>query len=308
MSMQSLRDLVFHQSRPFTYSALCALASRHGVDRAIASGELIRVLPNVYASAVHSGSWAVRVRAAIVWAGPRALVAGSSALFAWELIDRAPAEVHLALPHGTHRRPPSWLRVATVTYPVPTAWWQGDIPVALPEFALAQAYGAARPDQRAEMVYRVFRARAVTAESMEAALASMPRVRARASLVARVGWAAAGVESFLEERSLRYVFTGPQFGHLLRQHRILAGGRRFRLDLYDPETSTAFELDGAQAHAAQDRRQADVERDALVAGVGILTVRFTYRDVCDRPGWCREVALRVMRERRGVTMRLARGA
>jgi very-short-patch-repair endonuclease len=196
-----------------------------------------------------------------------------------------------------------------VTYAVPYGWWQGDVPVALPEFAMAQAYGRAHPDARAEIVYGTFRSGAVTAESMGRALERMPRVSARASLVARVAYAADGVESFLEERGLRHVFTGPPFRHLLRQHRVVAGGKRFRVDTYDPNTSTAFELDGDGTHATLDHRRDDVERDALLAGVGILTVRFTYRDVMDRPQWCRAVALRVMAERGGApVLRMAKGA
>ncbi len=302
MSMKELRERLLPHARPFSYAQLCAIASRHGIDQAIRRGEIVRVLPGFYASSVHADSWAVRARAAIVWAGPRALLAGASALFAWEVTDAAPARVNLVLPHGAHRRPPRWLQVSTVTYALPRAWWQGDVPVVLPEFAVAQAYGRARPDDRAEIVYQAFRSRSVSAESMARALDTMPRVRARASLVARVEYAAEGVESFLEERALRHVFTGPAFQHLLRQHRVVAGGKRFRVDLYDPETSTAFELDGAASHGTLERRQSDVARDALLAGVGILTVRFTYRDVRDRPRWCRDVALSVMAQRGGASV------
>lgn len=297
MSMKDLREHFLPCAQPYFYSHMCSVASRNGVDQAIRRGEIARVLPGVYASPVHSNSWVVRVRAAVMWAGPSARVAGASALFAWDVRDAVPHGVHLVLPHGTHRRPPPWLYVATVTYHVPFAWWQEDVPVVLPEFAVAQAYGRAPPDERAEIVYRAFRARAVSAESMGRALDIMPRVRARASLMARVAYAADGVESFLEERGLRQVFTGPQFRHFLRQHRVSVGHRRFRLDLYDPETSTAFELDGAAAHGTPAGRQRDVERDALLAAAGILTVRFTYEDVQQRPGWCRSLALRIVAQR-----------
>ncbi len=239
----------------------------------------------------------MRTRAAIMWAGPQALVAGASALFAWDVADKAPEAVHLVLPHGAHRRAPRWLNISTVTYNLPFAWWQGDVPVVLPEFAVAQAYGLAPRDERAEVVYRAFRARAVSAESMARALRTMPRVRARASLTARVTYAADGVESFLEERGLRHVFTGPPFRHFLRQHRVAVGNKRFRIDLYDPLTSTAFELDGEAAHGTTARRQRDVERDALLASTGILTVRFTYKDVQGRPEWCRAIALKITAHR-----------
>ena len=264
--MKDLREQVLPRARPFTYAALCAVASRHGVGRAIQRGEIVRVLPDLYASAVHADSWAVRARAAIAWAGPQ-------------------------------------------TYAVPFGWWQGDVPAAMPEYAVVQAYGRASPDARAEIVYSAFRSRAVSAASIGRALARMPRVRARAGLEARVAYAADGVESYLEERGLRHVLTGASFQHLLRQHRVFVEGKRFRVDVYDPETSTAFELDGAGAHASFEQRRADVERDALLAGVGIQTVRFTYRDVIDRPKWCRGVALRVMTDRGGArAIRLAEGA
>jgi hypothetical protein len=298
--MAELRQHLLPLARPYTYAELCAAASRHGVDQAIRRREITRVLPGVYASSIHAESWSVRARAAILWGGPRALLAGASALCAWNLSESVPETAHLLLPHGAHRRPPQWLKVATVTYDVPFAWWQGDVPAALPEFAVAQAYGRAKPHERAEIVYRAFRSGAVTAESMASALQRMPRVRARASLAARVAYAADGVESFLEERGLRQVFTGAPFRHLLRQHRVVVDHRRFRLDLFDPLTLTCFELDGEATHGTVVGRQGDVARDALLAGVGILTVRFTYRDVVERPGWCRDLALEVMAQRGAV--------
>ncbi|MCB2413402.1 hypothetical protein LGT39_11160 [Demequina sp. TTPB684] len=299
MTMKSLRQRLLSQARPFSYSTMCAEASRQGVDGAIRRGEIVRVLPGFYAAAVYAESWAVRARAAVSWAGPAAVIAGTSALFAWEATGRVPDTVDLVLPHGSHRRPPRWLRIATVTYAVPHGLWQGDLPVALPAYAVAQAYGRARPGDRADIVFAAFRSGKVSAASMGQALARMPRVRARASLVARVAYAADGVESYLEERGLRDVFAGSTFDHLLRQHRLVVEGRRFRVDVFDPVTSTAFELDGAVAHGSLEQRQADVERDGLLAGLGILTVRFTYRDVMDRPAWCRVLALRVLAERGG---------
>ncbi len=115
-----------------------------------------------------------------------------------------------------------------------------------------------------------------------------------AALVARV---AAGAESYLEVHAMDEVFVGRRFRALLKQHVVSTGGGRYRLDMYDAASMTAIELDGATYHAGVKEWQRDLRRDADLAAVGILTLRFSYRDLTERPQWCRTTARDVLRLR-----------
>ena len=129
------------------------------------------------------------------------------------------------------------------------------------------------------------------------AIAEQPRITSRRELVMRVAEAERGAESYLEEQGARRILTGKGFRSIVRQHRVTVAGERFRVDSYDPATLTAIEFDGQQGHASPEDRRKDKVRDALLASVGILTLRFEYPDVIGRPEWCREVVLRTLRER-----------
>ena len=112
--------------------------------------------------------------------------------------------------------------------------------------------------------------------------------------VARV---AAGAESYLEVHAMERVFVGHPFGALLRQHVVSAEDRHYRLDMYDPRTMTAIEADGATYHSGAWEWQRDIRRDVDLAALGILTIRFSYRDLTERPTWCRRRAVEVVAER-----------
>ena len=120
-------------------------------------------------------------------------------------------------------------------------------------------------------------------------MANVPRVRRRRELAKAIAAASRGAESWLEQRSLEQVFNTSEFSRWLRQHDIRAGGQRFRLDMFDPVTCTAVELDGAAFHGEPAQRLRDVRRDTELARLGIVTLRLAYSDVVQRPEWCREV-------------------
>lgn len=96
------------------------------------------------------------------------------------------------------------------------------------------------------------------------------------------------------------VFTVAKLSGLVGQKTVDTPEGRFRVDLWDERSRTAFELDGREFHSDKSAFVADRRRDSALAALGILTVRFTYEDIVSRPDWCREVALRVIRQRERV--------
>src|SRR5664280_1211810 len=95
-----------------------------------------------------------------------------------------------------------------------------------------------------------------------------------------------------------HVFTGPDFAHLRRQFAVHIGRRTVYLDLADEATMVAIELDGAAYHDDTLARERDRRRDALLATLGWLTLRFSSRRLRREPGAARREALQTMAERR----------
>jgi very-short-patch-repair endonuclease len=147
------------------------------------------------------------------------------------------------------------------------------------------------------MVYRAVRQRLTTPGELDDLAARLRSVRGRKALTSTIAATASGSESYLETLALRSVFRGKAFADFIRQHRIRADGANYRLDMYHPVTRTAVELDGRAAHAETTQRTRDARRDARLASIGVLTLRFGYRDLAERPAWCREMVVRTMRGR-----------
>ncbi|GMA36869.1 hypothetical protein [Demequina litorisediminis] len=252
------------------------MSSRDRLRRAIDRGEVVRLLPDCYVAAQHSASFWARADAALAWAGDGAAVGGMAALFLHRATTSPPTRITLTVPRERRRRPPAWISLTRISYDVSTARVSG-MQVATAGFALAQAFGTLAPGTRTETAYGVLRRGPGHVEDLCLALATMPRVAERRRLTRIASAAMSGAESRLEELGLTEVFGTAEFSGLIRQHTVVCAGRRWRLDLYDPASRTAIELDGAATHGSPAQRQADIGRDAALASVGIQTVRFGLR-------------------------------
>jgi len=98
-------------------------------------------------------------------------------------------------------------------------------------------------------------------------------------------------ESELEDRFLALVMRA---GLPEPTRQVCLPGTRRRLDFLFPG-GLAVEVDGTRFHApaAQQRRDAEKLTRATLAGMRVL--RFTWWDVCERPGWvveCLRLGLR----------------
>jgi len=277
---------------------------RHAIERrwpraalraAVRSGAVTRLLPMLYVATEHAESTLTRVHAATTWVGSGSVVIGPAAASAWELCD-PPRTIMVTAPLSMSRAVPPWLTFRRIAECPPTAFWHGCL-VAAPAWAVATAYGHLPRDQADEMVYRAVRQGLATPGEIGEVAASLGSVRGRRALVATVAAAAAGSESFLETVALRTVFVAKEFAGFIRQHRLRADGVSYRLDMYDPATRTAVELDGAIAHEGTGHRARDVRRDARLASIGIVTLRFVYRDLTERPAWCREMVVSTIARR-----------
>jgi very-short-patch-repair endonuclease len=85
----------------------------------------------------------------------------------------------------------------------------------------------------------------------------------------------------------------------LKRYRVpvRADGRGYVLDLYAQREKVNFELDGAAFHGSQAQRENDLRRDAALAMLGILVVRFSFTRLTGEPETVRQEALTILRAR-----------
>src|SRR5690606_24095615 len=109
---------------------------------------------------------------------------------------------------------------------------------------------------------------------------------------------AAGCLSPLEIWGHLRVFTGPGMPRFGRQVRVRAGRRSIYLDVYAEAERVDFELDGAAYHGDPRQREVDLRRDALLATLGILVVRFTHERLLYDADAVRREVLAILSARR----------
>lgn len=121
------------------------------------------------------------------------------------------------------------------------------------------------------------RRRLTTAPRVRATLAGRSGCRSAAELTGLLGLLERGCHSELEIWGVQQVLAIP--GMPTAQHQILVAhdGRRAYLDAGWEEVLLGVEFDGAASHASAAQRENDLRRDAWLASLGWLILRFTYR-------------------------------
>jgi very-short-patch-repair endonuclease len=148
--------------------------------------------------------------------------------------------------------------------------------------ALDLTQAAAKLDDAIAWVCRAVGQRLTTAERLQAAMQARPKVRWRASLRAALDDAESGVQSVLEYRYVRDVERAHGLPPARRQAKITAGGQTRYLDNLYEAAAVVVELDGLAVHPAEARWR-DIHRDNAHAGSGLITLRYSWPDITQRP-------------------------
>ncbi|MEU8156317.1 DUF559 domain-containing protein [Micromonospora sp. NPDC048986] len=119
----------------------------------------------------------------------------------------------------------------------------------------------------------------------------------RGALSALLDRLAAGCRSPLEIWGHDHVFTGPGMPRFIRQARVRVGARTIYLDMFAEAERVNIELDGATSHGDPAVREIDLRRDALLATVGIVVVRFSHRRLTTDPVQVRQETLAILANR-----------
>jgi hypothetical protein len=134
---------------------------------------------------------------------------------------------------------------------------------------------------------------------IEAELLTVPQLPGLAALRDLLADARAGSQSHLEILGLLALaaagLPAPQL-----QYEIPLGYGSLHVDAAWPEVKLAVEFDGAAYHSGRDDWQRDLRRDAALAALGWIVLRFSYVDVTERPAFCGAQVAAAYRQRRGV--------
>ncbi|MET8308585.1 DUF559 domain-containing protein [Micromonospora sp. NPDC005173] len=308
-----LRELVALGAGLVTRETARQVVPRWALQQACRSGDLVRVLPEVYVaahlvdgrpgvSALRRLDPALGQRAALAWAEGCGALSHLSALSAWGLRQQAVGElVHLSAPAGSGLRTRPGVvvhrRQGLILEP-PYVVVRRGLTVTRVEQALVDSWPTLPPTERRAPVIRAVNDRLTTPERLAIALGNVPKLIGRAALRTLLSRLADGCRSPLEIWGHEHVFTGPGMPAFRRQVPIRVGRRTMYLDMLAECEQVNIELDGAATHGDPRQREIDLRRDALLATIGILVVRFAHRRLVHEADAVRRETLAILATRR----------
>jgi very-short-patch-repair endonuclease len=286
-SVECARGLILAQVWEETAAAQAGILTRHqavsgglspdAIRVRMASGRWQRVYPGVIATFSGPLTRPAQSWAAVLVAGPHAMLSHESAAELAGLIPAAGPSVHVTVPLSRRVIPPPAIVVHRSSYAVahpalrPPRTRIDDTVIDLTQSStdLETATG---------WLVRAVAARLTTTPRLLEAIAARYRVRSRHELVAVLADVAEGCHSVLELRYLRRVERAHGLPRGRRQHR---RGRWYD-DVDYAEFGVSVELDGRAAHPPESAFR-DHRRDNAAVLVGSRVLRYGHADVARRP-------------------------
>jgi hypothetical protein len=253
------------------------------IENRIRSGRWRAVQWGIYATFSGGLSRESVLWAAILRAGPGAALSHQTAAELLGLTGDRSEVIHLTVSHGRHPEPIRGAvvhrsdRIAAATHPI-----QLPPRTRVEETTIDLTQSAASFEDAYDWICRSISGRLTTGARLQAALDARPKVRWRTALAIALAEASSGVHSILEARYVHDVELPHGLPAATRQARTGETARsRYVDNLYDA-AMLVVELDGRVAHGIPQRR-ADMRRDNAHAAAGILTLRYSWADVTERP-------------------------
>jgi very-short-patch-repair endonuclease len=279
----------------------CGLSAR-AVERRLDAGRLVLVHRGVYAV---GGAWlGTRGRsfAALLSAGPDAVLSHRWAASMWGLLAEPAEDVELSVPRSTpHRRLD--LVVHGTRFGPGDVRRRDDLPLTSPARTLLDIAGLVDPSELEHAVREARVMRLVTVAHLRATVREARGRRGVAHLARAVSSDdAAPTRSHLERVMVRLIRRARLPRPLVNQ-RIGA----YEVDLLWPTHRVVVETDGWAAHGHRDAFERDRWRDSELQALGFVVLRFTWRQISDEPDVVVRRLARVLaaRERDGLAARRA---
>jgi very-short-patch-repair endonuclease len=289
------RDLVALAARQggvLTRDAALQIGPRHVIDDAVAAGVFVRLFPSTYVLADVAGDRRVQQRAALAFV-PGTALSHLDALDRWGLL---PAETFRLgpLPLGRLREgEPIRLTAPAAQGEVDTAglrvtrriWFRLDAPMARRregtplvrlEQAVVESWSLLPSLDRRTPLIVALRDRRTRAERLLSVLDVQPKTTGARELRTMIALVSGGCHSELELWGHQNIFTDRRLPASRRQVAVDTPTGRVYLDRYYDEEMVDVEMDGAAYHGAPGQRERDLRRDAALARLGILAVRYSH--------------------------------
>jgi len=289
-------DLLSRNGQAATRAQLLTVVSRSGLDDEVRRRHLTRVFARTYARPWEADQPDVVDRAALLSVGYPVVLSHRTALARHGLIERS-GPVHVTVPadRAPTRQPGLVVHRSAVTPPMALL---AGLPTVTVASAAVTSWPLHDPAARRAVVIEAVRRRLASTASLRVELERRSRLRDRRELRALIGLLDNGCQSELEIWGLLNVFDAPGLRHGVRQRWIRVAGRSYVLDLAYEAERVCVELDGDAFHSTREQRERDRRRDAALASIGWLTLRFTYRRLHDDVAGCRHDTLATLASRR----------
>ncbi|HVY08673.1 MAG TPA: DUF559 domain-containing protein [Mycobacteriales bacterium] len=275
------------------------LVPLHVIDDAVRSAAILVAHPGVYRLPEASDTRARR-RAALAYC-PSGALSHTDELDEWRLPCISSARIHVTVSGDSYPVSSRGIRLhrrrGFVAEPPSTADRAGLRVVRL-EQAVVESW-AVLPTlvKRAPAIVAV-RERWTTPRRLAEVLEVQPRVAGAREQRKLFDQLAAGNHSELEIWGHERVFADRRLPRSVTQHRLQVGSRYVLLDRAFLDEMVAVELDGAAYHGSPGQREKDLRRDAAVARLGWVTVRYSHPRLHSEPDGVIEELAAVLARRR----------
>jgi predicted transcriptional regulator of viral defense system len=252
------------------------------IARRLKKGRWQQLYRGVYAAFTGPPHRDTHLWAAVLSAGPGAVLSYQSAAELHGLIDSPAEAIYVTVPASRRVRVPGLVirisgRVEEARQPCREPPRTNVEETVLDLVQFARSF-----DEVCGWITRACGRRLTNSERLRAAMASRKKMRWRPELDDILAAAGDGIHSVLEYRYLRDVERAHGLPRSKHQVRVIIDGKSAYRDVYYEEYQVVVELDGRAAHP-DDERWRDDRRDAKAGARGIVTYRYGWRDVYSHP-------------------------
>lgn len=257
--------------------------SPDAVRSRVRAGHWQRLQRGVYATFTGEPSWEVRLWAALCRAGPEAVLSHYTAAELAKITSQRTSAIHITVPRQQHLTPIPGV-VLHRSSRIELARHIGTLPprTTINETTVDLTQCSRTLDDALAWLARACGARLTSPNLLRTAMDSRTRLRWRRELAVALDDIADGAHSILELRYLRRVERPHRLPHAKRQVRMISGRRtRYRDALY-ADFGVVVETDGRVAHPLEERWR-DHHRDNAAIVDGLVTLRYSWTDITERP-------------------------
>ena len=287
-----------------TRAEAVSIVAKHVVADAVTDGALVRVFPGIYALPEAATRPEVLRHAALAYV-PSSALSHLDGLDHWNLPGE-PHEpwtgVHITCGNDQHHVKQPGLHVhrrRNFDPDPPQSVIRLGARVVRMEQAIVESWPLlADVDKRLPAIVAV-RDRRTHGSRLLACLEQQPKTAGAAEMRELFGLLSLGIHSHLEAWGHTHVFMDPRLPLSRAQvPETLPSGRKVYLDRLFEEEMVNVELDGAAYHGKPGQRERDLRRDAALATLGYLTVRFSHLRLHADPEGCIRELLAILATRR----------